>query len=330
MRSFRSEIAVRENVPLLVALIGPSGSGKTFSALRLAVGIQRVQPGPIHGISTEGKRMLELADRFTFQHVSFAPPFGSLDYLAAIQHCVHEGARTVIIDNMSHEHEGPGGMLDCAERQIEERIAFKVERRELENADDWKADKERQKLKMSSFIKPKADRSKLIQGILQMPCNIIMCFRAKEKLEPGGGQRGEPKPLGWMPIGGDEFWYEMTARCLLLPQCNGVPTWSSEQQGERFAMRRPAQFSRILADGRQLTEEVGEEMARWAAGNAILDVENTLTLIRDSVSVEALRQVANAQRAQPWQPEQRERIASAIKEKQLELKAPVTPEEKQQ
>jgi hypothetical protein len=328
MRTFRREPAVRASVPLLVALIGPSGSGKTFSALRLATGIQRVQEGPIDGISTEGKRMLELADRFTFNHVPFEAPFGSLDYLDCIQQSARVGARTIIVDSMSHEHEGPGGMLEWAEQIIEEKIARKVEKNQLKSADSWEADKERDKLKRSSWIKPKAARGKLIQGLLQLDCNIILCFRSKEKTDQryeGGGSK--IVNLGWMPIGGDEFWYEMTARCLLPPGCNGVPQWSSELDGERAAMRRPAQFSRILADGRQLTEEVGEEMARWAAGNTLLDVETTLHLIRESVSVEALKQVAAAQRTQPWSPSQREQLAAAIKEKQSQFKAPAGAEE---
>lgn len=322
MRTFTRELAVRSSVPLLIALIGPSGSGKTYSALRLARGIQRVQGGDIDGIDTEGKRMAELADRFQFHRVEFRPPFASVDYLAAIQQSAAAGARTIIVDSMSHEHEGPGGLLEQADAWIEAKIANKVQRKHLDNADDWKADAERDKLRRSSWIIPKAGRTKLIQGILQLPCNLILCFRAKEKTDQRKDDRGKTKieNLGWMPLGGDEFWYEMTARCLLPPGCNGIPRWTSELDGERAAMRRPAQFSDILRDGRQLTEEVGEEMARWAAGNTLLNVDSTLTQIRESTNVESVKRIAAAQSTQPWSPEQREQIRAAIKEKQSELK----------
>src|SRR4029079_18921024 len=112
IRSFDDKPAVRERVPLLVGLVGPSGGGKTFSALRLAKGFQRVTGSEVYFIDTEARRALHYADRFQFRHVAFGAPFGPLDYLAAIQHCVAKGAKTIIVDSMSHEHEGPGGVLE--------------------------------------------------------------------------------------------------------------------------------------------------------------------------------------------------------------------------
>src|SRR5215471_21060867 len=107
-RVFVAKPAVRESVPLLIGLMGPSGSGKTFSALRLATGIQKVTGGDIYGIDTEARRMLHYADRFKFKHIQFDAPFGSLDYLACIQQCVRDGAKVIIVDSMSHEHESVG------------------------------------------------------------------------------------------------------------------------------------------------------------------------------------------------------------------------------
>jgi len=126
--------AVRERSPILIGLMGPSGGGKTFSALRLAKGIQSVVGGDIVGIDTEGRRMLHYADRFKFRHMPFPAPFGSLDYLAAIRQAVKTGGKTIIVDSMSHEHEGPGGLLDYWESEID-RMA----------GDDW-AKRERVKM----------------------------------------------------------------------------------------------------------------------------------------------------------------------------------------
>jgi hypothetical protein len=330
VRQFVSAPAVRANVPLLVALIGPSGGGKTFSAHRLARGIQRVQPGPIFGIDTEGKRMAELADRFEFQRVEFTPPFGSLDYMAAIQHCVSKGSQTVIIDSMSHEHEGPGGMLESAERIIEEKIARKVEQGHLQKPEDWKWDKERDKLKLGSFIKPKADRQKLIQYLLQLHCNVIMCFRAKEKIRPRPGNKDGPEQLGWMPIGGDEFWYEMTVRMLLLPGANGVPATQATGDGERLAMRIPEQFATVCRG--QINEEMGERMAKWAAGNPVGDLSATLAQFESAADEEALRRIAQASRGMQWTEAERVTIKKALGERQTALRSGAVPgqsEEKQ-
>ena len=118
-RSFDAKPAVRESVPLLVGIMGPSSSGKTFSALRLATGIQTVTGGDIYGIDTEARRMLHYADDFKFKHIQFDAPFGSLDYLAAIRHCVKQGAKVIVIDSMTHEHTGAGGYLLTQEAEVE-------------------------------------------------------------------------------------------------------------------------------------------------------------------------------------------------------------------
>jgi hypothetical protein len=71
-----------------------------------------------------------------------------------------------------------------------------------------------------------------------------------------------------MPICGEEFIFEMTASCLLLPRANGVPTWQSDEPGERVMQKLPIQFQTIFADSKPLSEEIGEQLAQWAAGGA--------------------------------------------------------------
>ena len=87
-RTFDYSPAAISTLPLLLGLGGPTGSGKTFSALRLATGMQRVTPGDIALIDTEARRATAYAKHFKFMHLDFAPPFGPLDYLDAIEHAV--------------------------------------------------------------------------------------------------------------------------------------------------------------------------------------------------------------------------------------------------
>ena len=110
--TFHFKTATREQTPLLIGLVGPSGSGKTFSALRLATGIQRAVGGDIAMIDTEARRSLHYADKFRFKHLEFTPPHGPDRYLEALQAAVSMGAKTIIVDSMSHEHEGAGEQLD--------------------------------------------------------------------------------------------------------------------------------------------------------------------------------------------------------------------------
>lgn len=262
-RTFEDKPATREKVPLLVGLFGPSGSGKTYSALRLATGIQRVNGGEIFVIDTEARRALHYADRFKFRHLQFGQPFGPLDYLAAIEHCASKGASVIVIDSMSHEHEGPGGVLEMHERELD-RLAGDVE---------WK----RNAQNFAAWAKPKSERQRLINTMLQFPCSFVLCFRAKEKIKviskaekEAAKQRGEQaeavRPLGFMPIGDPTFVFEMMLSCLLLPGAGGVPTWDSIETGEKQMTKLPGQFRHLFGESKPLDESLGEEMAKWAAG----------------------------------------------------------------
>jgi ABC-type cobalamin/Fe3+-siderophores transport system ATPase subunit len=250
MRTFEDKPAVREATPLLVGLIGPSGAGKTYSALRLATGIQQVCGGDIYMIDTEARRGLHYAEDFGYRHVPFAAPFSPLDYLDAIQYCVNKGAKTIIVDSMSHEHEGPGGVLEIHEAALTR----------MAGTDYGK----RAKMTMLAWAEPKQQRRRMINSIIQMEANFIFCFRAKEKLKMERGK--EPEKLGFMPQAGEEFVYEMVLKCLLLPGCKGVPTWQSERQGEQMMIKLPRQFESLFAASPQLSEAIGVRLAEWAAG----------------------------------------------------------------
>lgn len=283
-RTFESRPAVRQSTPLLVGLVGPSSSGKTYSALRLAAGVQRVSGGTVYMIDTEANRGLHYADEFRFHHLPFSAPFGPTDYLAAINHCVGKGARVIVIDSLSHEHVGPGGVLEMHEAEVER----------LSRGDAGKAER----VKMLAWARPKAERRRLINSILQINCNFIFCFRAKEKLKIARGK--EPEPLGFMPEAGEEYVYEMVLKLLLLPGANGVPTLQSEFPGERLMIKVPGQFRDLFSEPRQLSEDTGERLARWAAGTpAAPDTTGMLAAYAACRDRETLGSL-EAQRADLW------------------------------
>jgi hypothetical protein len=280
-RVFEDKPAARERTPLLVGLVGPSGGGKTYSALRLASGIQRVCGGEIFVIDTEARRALHYAEAFQFRHVAFGAPFGPLDYLAAIEHCLKRGAKTIVVDSMSHEHEGPGGVLEMHAAELA-RLGGK------------------QTMTMLAWQKPKSERRRLINSVIQMECNFIFCFRAKEKMRLVKGD--DPKPRGWMPLAGEEFVYELTLKCLLLPGANGVPTLAPEHDDERAMVKVPGQFARLFEKPTQISEDLGEALARWAAGPAALprvtpdDLVKSYEACADAATLRTLK----AQRSAVW------------------------------
>ena len=305
-RKFTDQPAVRERVPLLVGLTGPSGSGKTFSALRLATGMQRITGGEIFVIDSESRRALHYADKFTFRHVEFKAPFSPLDYLAAIEYCVSKSAGVLIVDSASHEHEGPGGVLEWHERELD-RIAGMDEGR-------------RNKMTFPAWAKPKAARRRLINSILQMGIDAIFCFRAKQKIKMQTGK--DPIELGWMPIAGDEFVYEMTLQCLLYPGSGGVPTWNPGPVGERAMTKLPEQFKATLAKIQPLSEDLGQQIAEWAAGDAKTPAEaelkSVLKALSEAKTTEERKAVADANRRKRWTPEQRAKVAAVLAQYKVE------------
>jgi hypothetical protein len=310
-RTFETKPATRDQVPLLIGITSPSGAGKTFSALRLATGIQSVVGGEIAVLDTETRRALHYADRFKFLHTEFAAPFGPLDYLAGIEHCYKQGARTIICDSSSHEHEGPGGVLEMHESEAQRM------------AKEWNCSVE--KVKLGAWAKPKQDRRRLINTMLQIPCNFILCFRAKQKLKIEKGK--DPVSLGWMPIAGDEWVYEMTMNALLYPNAGGVPTWEPSEPGEQQMIKLPEQFKPMLLEqnrGKPLSEEIGQALAVWAAGDSAAasdsDAAQAIASIRSAANNAALKKVAEDLRKKAWSAKQRESVAAAIEARKVELK----------
>lgn len=255
-REFTLRAGVREQVPLLVGISGPSGSGKTYSALEMATGMQQVVDGPIIFIDTENRRALHYADVFKFEHLDMGAPFGSLDYLAALRFAADQKPAAIIVDSMSHEHEGTGGMIDYHARELQ-RMA----------GDDFR---KQQAMTMLAWQKPKQARRALLNGLVRLNCNVIMCFRAGEKSKPGKDDKGKTAIIeqGFTPIAGPEFVYEMTLSALLYPGARGVPTWESDKPGEHGATKMPGWAADMFAPGRALSREHGRVLAEWAKGGA--------------------------------------------------------------
>jgi hypothetical protein len=244
--SFRP--AKLESTPLMIGLAGPSGSGKTYSSLRLAKGI--AGDGKIVMIDTESGRGLHYANMFKFEYGELKAPFRPEAYLEAIMAAAKAGANVIIIDSMSHEHEGIGGILEW---QLEEvnRMA----------GDDYK---KREAVKFSAWIKPKASHNKLVNTVLQTPVHLIFNFRAKDKLELKKDDNGKIQPVaaGWQPICADRFEYEMTALLVLPPGAKGVPDLEAK------ATKLQEQHRHIIKPGVQIDEAMGAALASWANGDA--------------------------------------------------------------
>ena len=244
--TFQFRPAVREQTSLLFGLAGPSSSGKTFSALRLAKGL--AQGGKIAGIDTESRRMLHYADIFDFEYAELGAPFKPERYVEALKAAKDAGAVVAVVDSMSHEHEGPGGILEWHEEELQ-RMA----------GDDFR---KRERVKFTAWIKPKQAHNRFVNEVLQLGIHVIFCFRAKEKLQLVKNAQGkiEPTPAGWQPICSDRFEYEMTSLLMLPPNGQGIPDLDAT------ATKIQQQHRHFVPAGQQISEDMGKLFGEWASG----------------------------------------------------------------
>lgn len=244
--TYKFRTAVREQCYTLTGFAGPSGSGKTFSALSFAQGLKG--DGKVAMIDTEARRGLHYADQFDYLYAELEAPFTPERYIEAIQDAQKAGASVIIVDSMSHEHEGPGGILEMHEQELTKMAG-----------DDFR---KREACKFAAWIKPKAAHNRFVNTVLQVPAHIIFCFRAKEKLKLIRNEKGkmEPVPQGWQPICSDRFEYEMTALLMLPPNSKGNPDFSEG------ATKLQEQHRGIFNTGRAIDAGMGRALAEWAAG----------------------------------------------------------------
>lgn len=247
--SFHFRPATREHTPLIIGLAGPTKSGKTLSALRVAAGL--AQGGPVAMINAEGAKGHQYAEKFDYLACDIHRPYSPARYTEVLRAALEVKPAVVIIDSMSHMHDGPGGLLEWHDTELD-RLA----------GDDQR---QRDKKNWTAWIKPKAAENEFIYTMLEADCHLLLCFRAKEKLKIITGQA--PIDLGWQPIAGERIAFETIFTLMLPPHSKGVPDLSLSE------MREP--FDTLIPKGQQLSEDTGKKLAEWARGGAASQAVST-------------------------------------------------------
>jgi hypothetical protein len=254
--------AKRENVWLLLGLAGGTGSGKTYSAMRLAKGLSGDKRFAV--VDTENGRASHYADDFAFDVVDLDAPFRPERYQEAIDTCVNAGHKVVVVDSMSHEWDGDGGMLDWQEEEFQRMGS-------------------RDAVKMTSWIAPKAAHRKFVTRLLQVPAHVIVCFRAAEKVDMVRDEKGKMQVVpkrslvgldGWVPIAEKRLPFELTLSALLTPDAPGLPKPIKLQD-----QHRP-----FLPLDSPITERTGADLGRWAAGEPT-EPDDAPKLVTDLLSL---------------------------------------------
>lgn len=226
--------AKRYKTKLRLALIAPSGGGKTHSALIIANGL--ANGNKIAVIDSErGKALLEAGKDGipSYYHDEINPPYSPDKYISKIM----EGADLVgpdgvlVVDSISHEWQGDGGILDMHGKAEEEQS----------HKNTWAAWR---------MVTPK--QNSFIDTIICANCHIIVTMRAKTAWEVqvnGSGQK-VPVKIGLAPIQKSDIEYEFTA-ALSLHQVSHAASCLRDSTG--------------IFDGKIFipTVETGNELRLW-------------------------------------------------------------------
>lgn len=179
--------AERKQARLRLALTGPSGAGKTYSALLIAKGLG----GSIAVIDTEHGSASLYSDLADFDVCELEAPYEPERYIAAIQEAEKAGYDTLIIDSITHEWNGKGGILELVENKT-------------------KTSKSRNSYTAWNDITPRHQR--FVETILASRMNIIVTMRSKAEYALEKNEKGQmvPRKLTMAPQQRDGIEYEFT------------------------------------------------------------------------------------------------------------------------
>ena len=178
--------AARPKAKLRVGMSGPSGSGKTYSALLVAKGIAG-DWDKIVLIDTENHSGELYSHIGGYNVVTIDAPYTPEKYVEALDACAKAGMEVAIIDSVSHEWDGKGGLLEANELLGQTRF----------KGNNWAA---------WSVTTPR--HQKFIEAIISSPMHIITT--ARSKTDTIQTEDKKIKKVGMKEIQREGFEYELT------------------------------------------------------------------------------------------------------------------------
>jgi hypothetical protein len=176
--------ASRGKCKMKLSIQGPSGSGKTFSSIKLAKGLVG-NLNKVAVIDTECGSSHLYAHLGDYSVLKLEAPYSPEKFINAIEQAVKEGYECIIIDSLSHEWQGSGGVLD---------IHSQMEGNSFTN---W------------SKLTPR--HNALIQCIVNAPVHIIATLRSKTEyvIQQKNG-KSVPEKVGMKAVQREDSEYEFT------------------------------------------------------------------------------------------------------------------------
>ena len=173
-----------------MGLFGPAGSGKTYSALLAAYGLvgdwKKIAVICTEPTANNGQAADLYSHLGPYQVLPLGAPYEPERFTNAIWTCEQAGMEAIIIDSISHEWEGEGGLLEISNKMTGNSFS------------NWDVLGKRHK--------------KMVNKILVSPAHIIICGRTKTEyiLEENDKGKMAPRKVGTKVITREGFEYEVT------------------------------------------------------------------------------------------------------------------------
>lgn len=239
----------RKQARIRLAMQGPSGSGKTYSSLLLAYGICK-DWSRIAVIDTENHSADLYSHLGDYNVLTLSAPFTPERYIEAIDKCENAGMDVIIIDSISHEWEGEGGILEIHSNMVGNSFT------------NW------------SKLTPR--HNNLVQRILSSGKHIIATVRSKQEyvLSDKNG-KSVPEKVGMKGVQRDGLEYDFTIVFELDINHNAICTKDRTQLFSNKASIK-------------INELTGESIMKWCKEAEPHSEEEASTLINACKTIDEL------------------------------------------
>lgn len=247
--------ATRKQVKLKLGLSAVAGGGKTKGALLLAKGLCG-DWNKIAVIDTENNSASLYSDMGPFNTLELNADYTPEKYIQAIKTCEDAGMEVIIIDSITHEWDGKGGIIDISNSMTGNSFT------------NW------------AKITPR--HQAFIDAILQSKCHVITTVRRKQDYEMNKDSNGKTTvtKAGLKEVTREGFEYELTLNFNLDERHNC--TASKDRTG--LFMDKPAFI---------ITEQTGELIKQWCEQgiDAGMEVMKAIAKINKAETVESLTKI---------------------------------------
>ena len=178
--------ASRKKAKIRLGLSAISGGGKTYSALLIAKGLAHGDFKKVAVIDTENGSADLYSHLGAYNVFTLKAPFTPEKYVEAIKICETANMEVIIVDSITHEWDGVGGILNIADSMTGNSYT------------NW------------AKITPR--HNAFIQSILQSDCHMITTVRRKQDYEMTTNSNGKlvPQKVGLKEVTREGFEYELT------------------------------------------------------------------------------------------------------------------------